>query len=782
MRGRLFSTLLALVFLLNFNPLGAQSLLQGYVFDAESGEALPGVNVWLVAGEGTSTRADGYFQIQLTEAQEVHFSFVGYAGFTYQHHSADDTLIRISLSPQALITEEIVIEGNRVEDRLTQLVDRVQLDLEAIENMPHLLGEVDPVRVVQMMPGVQNSGDGNTGFYVRGGEVDQNLILLDKATIYNASHLFGFFSVFNGNTIEQVTLDKGGIPAYYGGRLSSVLNVKTKAGNKQVWKGKASLGLVAANLKLEGPVVKGKSSLMLAGRRTYYDVLQKSLLKNNKLVKSGPDYYFHDLNLKWDYLLSGNDKLVLSAYVGNDHFRYANFDAFQNEIHWGNQAVSLQWQHSFSSKWLSETTLFGSQYAMGLNASVSSFSIQIASDVAEKGLHQEFVYTPNQKQSLTLGSRLIQYRFMPGAMQANSQDQQLDFGDILNLHAREAAAFAHYEHEINEKWKASLGLRASYYKQVGPFQYYGVDANGRHTDTLIYRKNEKISDYLALEPRVSLSYSLSKNTIIKAAYDRTVQYIHMAPMSSVSLPTDVWVPSSRIVKPQKARQYSLGYYRLLYDFEGSLTAYYKSMKQQLEYESGVLTGQGQYQNFDDKFYFGKAHSYGLEWMLKKPKGKLNGWLSYTLSRTCRKFEDINQGKLFPAKYDRLHNLSLSLSYRNNPKWHFSSVFVLSSGNTMTLPVARYIMQGNIVNEYNGRNNYRLPSYHRLDLSATYYPNQQGKLKAYWVFSLYNVYSKMNAYYIYFDIEGSLREYSLEVSAKQVSLFPVIPSVSYNINF
>lgn len=761
--------------------------VSGHVVDAETQEPLPGVNV-LVSGanRGTSTDAKGFFQLKLSASAPLHlrFSYIGYEEQSLSLSISTDTIVRIELLPSVLMTDEVVIESTKENEMLTQVVDRVSLNMEEIAKLPHLLGEVDPVRVIQMLPGVQNAGDGNTGFYVRGGEVDQNLILLDKATIYNASHLFGFFSVFNGNTIDQVSLDKGGIPAYYGGRLSSVLNITTQTGDKQEWKGKGSLGLIAANIKVEGPVVKNKSSLMIAGRRTYYDVLQKSLLQNTSIFKSGLDYFFYDLNLKWDYLLSKKDKVTLSAYSGNDQFKYANFEAFQNDIFWGNRAFSLQWQHAFSSRWFSETTFFGSQYQMGLGAKVSGYQIQVSSEVLEKGIHQEVVYTPQEGQTLTFGIRATQYRFVPGAMQASTADQALDFGEALPLHAQEGAIFVHHEYSIGKKWQTGIGLRASLFQQLGPFNRYLTDPLGRHLDTLYYSKNERIAQHAGLEPRFSVSYSLSEKTSLKASFDHTMQYIHMAPMSSVSLPTDVWVPSSDLVQPQQANQYAIGYFRVLPDFalEGSVTAYYKQMKNQMEYENGVLLGKGQYQNFDDKFYFGQGKSYGLEWMMKKNKGNYSGWVSYTLSRTTRTFEDINLGTSFPAKYDRLHNLSLLLNYRRKSKWHFSGVFALASGNTMTLPVARYIMQGNIVNEYAGRNNFRLPSYHRLDLSATYYPVSTGQFKSYWVFSLYNVYSRMNPYYVYFEAEGSLRDYSLEINARQVSLFPIIPSIAYNITF
>ncbi|MEK6476960.1 TonB-dependent receptor [Catalinimonas sp. 4WD22] len=787
MRINIVSIFIMLILSAHFAGAQSRVNLSGYVSDSETGEPLPGVNVTITElGLGTASTLEGFFQLEVeaNSPHRVQFSFIGYQEQVMELNCATDTVLKVQLSPAVLMTDEVVIRADKDENQHTQLVDRLSLNAQEIESIPHLLGEVDPVKVVQMLPGVQTAGDGNTGFYVRGGQVDQNLILLDKATIYNASHLFGFFSVFNGNTIGELSLDKGGIPAYYGGRLSSVLNIETQAGNKKEWKGKGNLGLIAANIKIEGPVVKGKSSLMIAGRRTYYDIFQKSVLENTSLLKSSLDYYFYDLNLKWDYLFSDKDKITLSAYTGNDHFQYANFEAFQNEISWGNQAATLQWQHSFSPQWLSETTLFGSQYEMSLGAKVSGYRIQISSDVEEKGVHQEFIYSPANNQTLTTGVRFTRYRFVPGAMQASTEEQALDFGEVVPLHAREGAVFLHFESALSEKLSAGLGVRASLFQQIGPFQRFENDENGRHLDTLFYQQNERIAQHSAIEPRLSLVYKLSQVTALKATFDHNVQYIHMAPMSSVSLPTDVWVPSSSIIKPQTANQFSLGYNRWLKDLElnTSLTAYYKLMENQLEYQNGVLLGKGQYQNFDDKFYFGQGDSYGLEWMIKKEKGSIHGWLSYTLSRTTRTFQDINQGLSFPAKYDRLNNLSLLINYRKHTKWHFSGVFTLASGNTMTLPVARYIMQGNIVNEYAGRNNFRLPSYHRLDLSATYYPAPTGRFKSYWVFSLYNVYSRMNPYYVYFQAEGSLQDYSLEINARQVSLFPIIPSVSYHISF
>ncbi len=779
--------LLGLFFLLTFRVIAQSShVVKGYVHDALTQEPLPGTAVGVVAtGKGTTTNDVGFFTLWLPSGpNKIIFSFLGYERQIDSLWLRQDTTLHIQLKPTVITTEEIVIQGESSEERVMQTVDRVSLQRQEIESLPYLLGEADPVKAIQYLPGVQSSGEGNTGFYVRGGGLDQNLILLDKAPVYNPSHLFGFFSVFNGSMLEDAELVRGGIPAYYGGRLSSILNITTRQGNKQQMKGQGGIGLIAANLQLEIPIVKNKSGLLVSGRRTYYDVLNRTFFSQHSPLKSGLDYYFQDFNVKWDYLFSDRNLIQISAYVGDDQFWYSNYDAFTNRIGWGNRVASALWKHVFSPRLFSEASLFYSEYQMNFEAEVSEYHLHLGSGIRDIGAQYELSYTPSDHHLMTMGLHLVRHRYLPNHIQATTQDTALDFGQAATLHTQEAALFWHDEWSLSEKWKTSLGMRTSYFQHLGPFQRYLSSQPGITSDTISYHPGERITHYARWEPRVAISYQLHKQSSLKVAFDRMYQYTHMAPMSSTTLPTDVWIPSSSVILPQKSTQYSLSYqhYTPDQDYEGTLTLYYKTMDHQMEYRDGVLIGYDKGLNFDDNFLFGKGTSYGTEFFLRKNKGVWRGWLSYTLSKTIRQFDDINQGTPFPAKYDRLHDLSLLANYQANPRWKFSGVFVFSTGNTMTLPVARYVMQGNVVNEYEGRNNYRLAPYHRLDLSVTYLTSLTGRYRSRWIFSVYNTYSRLNPYYIYFENEGNIREYELDVQAKQISLFPIIPALTYQFSF
>ena len=759
--------------------------LSGIVTDKATQELLPGVTI-LVENKGTGTVTDesGAYQLTLPPGTyNLTFSFISYQPQQYTIALKSDTAWAVGLSPSYIMTEEVVIRGAKDNENTQKTIDNVKISGEKLNEIPYLMGEVDPVKAVQLLPGVQTAGDGNTGFYVRGGGSDQNLVLLDDATVYNASHLFGFFSVFNGSTIDQVELIKGGMPAQYGGRLSSVLNIDTKSGNKQAFKGSGGLGLVAANLKLEVPLVKNKSALMIAGRRTYYDLVSKPLAENVSFLKTGLDYYFHDFNVKLDYLISDRDKLEVSGLMGKDHFQYDRLD-FSNQVAWSNRTASLRWSHVFSSRLFSKTSLTLSDYRMNFDAGISSYHFQLTSNVQEAGLKHVMTYSLTQDHELTAGIQYTRHWFSPNNITAQAEETELNFSQAEQLHTRTGALFLNDQFTLYERWKLNAGVRLNHFQHVGPFQRYTVASPGVIADTVRYRAGKPAAQYMHLEPRFSLAYLINDASSLKVSYDRVYQYAHMAPMASTTLPTDAWVPSSKKIKPQQGTQYALSYFSSVndYAYEGSVTFYYKDMRNQIEQRDGILVSYNQGANFDDDFLFGRGRSYGSELFVKKNKGHWTGWLSYTLSKTTRSFTEINAGAPYPSKYDRLHDLSLLLNYRRHPRWSFSGVFVFSSGNTMTLPVARYIIQGNIVNEYDGRNNFRMPAYHRLDLSATYTPAQTTRYRSSWVFSIYNVYSRLNPYYLYFDVQGDVKKSYLEVKAKQVSLFPIIPSVTYRFSF
>lgn len=759
-------------------------LLSGYVHDAVTGSPLPGCTLFIqTLNKGAATDTAGFFQLAVPSGRfQVVFSFVGYKRDTVTVNVQASQSLAIKLKPESTTLSEVVVADKAADEAVTQTeTGLISLQRKDIEKLPYLLGEVDPIRILQLMPGVQTSGEGSTGFYVRGGAVDQNLMLLDHSTVYNPSHLFGFFSIFNGTAVQGLDMYKGGIPSYYGGRLSSVTKVSTRSGNDQELKGEGSIGLVAATVLVEGPVKKNKGSFLVAARRTYVDLFARGLHEIG-LLKRNIDYYFYDLNINFDYRLSPRDRLSVRTYYGKDDFNYNTSTSFSNTINWKNKTASVAWQHT-GERLFTELSLQASGYDMGFGADISSYSFDIVSDINDVGFTYQFGLQKN-KHDLAWGLTYTRHSLRPNNVSASSDDVSLNVGPPLKLKADEAAIFFNDKIALSERAELSAGVRVSGYSQLGPFTRYVEDDNFQILDTITYSKHKRIQNYGNLEPRASLRYSLTASSSIKVSYDKTAQYMHMAPLSSVSLPLDIWVPSSAVIKPQTAHQFSAGYFRNFNDnrIETSVVVYYKAMQRQIEYREGVVIGYSKGYNFDDNFVFGRGTSYGSEFSIKKPKGRLNGQVSYTLSHTTRQFDALNDGKPFAAKYDRLHDLSVLGNFEYSPRWTFSCVFVYGTGNALNLPVARYVIQGNVINEYGERNSFRMPAYHRLDLAVTYAAHKTARWESYWIFSIYNVYSRRNPYYIYFETEGNLENLELHTSIKQVSLFPIIPAFTYRVKF
>lgn len=770
------------------HPLQAQDsfTLKGLVTDAESTEPLIGVSVLILDNQkGVSTNEQGYYELHLKEgAYEIRFSYIGYAERIVSINLTHNEWIEVKLQPESIETGEVMISGRRPEENVVRHIDQITLSKKEMSTLPYLLGQADPLKALQLLPGVQSNGEGNNGIFVRGGSIDQNLILFDKTPIYNTGHLFGFFSLFNHSIIDQVNLIKGGIPASYGGRLSSILEINSRKGDFQKFKGEGTIGIVSGNFTLEGPIVKDKSSFIISGRRTYIDLLSKMITKEPTIFDTGIDYFFDDLNARVDVKLSGKDQLALSAFSGTDDFLFQGKNSLSNSIRWKNYTASLHWEHFYNQENYHSTTIYASRYKMDFSAGINSYVFNIHSSIEDYGAKTEWVIGSVRNHQISFGAEYIKHALIPNNMKARGADLEFSFTEQEKLHNQEEALFIHDEFQLSKKITLSGGLRLSAYQQLGPFTRYISDESMTLQDTASYQKGEIIQSYWNLDPRVSIVYRLNENASLKASYDKMHQYLHMAPVSSVSLPTDVWVPSSARLKPQQGSQYSLGYFRNFANnsLETSVTGYYKSMNRQIEYRDGVIVGYSKGYNYDDSFIFGKGSSYGLELFLKKQKGNLTGWLSYTLSRTTRHFEEINQGKSFAAKYDRLHNFSWVNNYKLSKRWSFSAVFTYSTGNALTLPVGRYIINGNIINEYQGRNTFRMPAYHRMDISATYTAKKGAYFQSYWIFSIYNLYNRKNPYYIYFDTKGNVNDYYLEVSLEKVSLFPIIPSVAWQFQF
>lgn len=803
--------LTAFILLLFFNHLNAQDKVQrftisGYVKDANTGEALIGANVYVKETlKGVQTNTYGFYSFAVEGGKVTLMgSFIGFNDFMQELELSKDVRVNINLKNKAIETQEVVITGKKEDQNVnSSQMGKVQLDVEQLKTLPAFLGEVDILKSIQLLPGVQSAGEGNTGFYVRGGGPDQNLILLDEALVYNASHLFGFFSVFNSDAINNVTLIKGGMPANYGGRLASVLDISLKEGNNKSFHAEGGIGPIASRLTLQGPIQKEKSSFIVSARRTFIDLFMREPFVKKGSNAAGNTYFFYDLNTKINYQLSDKDKLYLSGYFGRDVFNFKSADTgFKFKIPWGNATASLRWNHLFSDKLFVNTSLIFTDYKFAFNASQQSFAFNIFSGVRDYNAKVDFTYFPIITHNVKFGANYTYHRFTPTSATAKQDSTEFDLGGITRLYAHEGAIYVNDDWTVNDKFSISAGLRYSMFESVGPFTRYLKDDDNQTVDTLVYGRNKKVAFYHGLEPRLSMKYSLSRVSSVKASFTQNYQYVQLASPASITLPTDVWVPSSDRVKPQYGTLYAAGYFRNFRDnmFETSVELYYKEMKHQIEYRDGVQADEDVKNNTDNNFVFGKGWSYGAEFFVKKAKGKFNGWVGYTLSFTDRKFPDIKEGKTFPAKYDRRHDVSVVLTYVVSKKWTLGLTWVYATGSATTLPVSRYflfgpldfqgiavnglpeISSGQIYAQYGDRNSYRMASYHRLDISATYYRKKRKNFESNWNFSIFNLYSRMNPYFIYFNTDVDETTGKLKIQAKQVSLFPVIPSVTYNFKF
>lgn len=761
--------------------------VSGYIKEGKTGEYLIGATVYIKELlKATTTNQYGFFSITIEQGKyNVVVSYLGFSDFVQEVQLDKDLRLNISLETKIILSQEVVITGER-NDKNTQSTNmgRVEMEVAEIKKLPAFLGEVDILKALQLLPGIQSAGEGNSGFYVRGGGPDQNLILLDEAVVYNASHLFGFFSVFNADAVKNVELIKGGMPANYGGRLASVIDVSMKEGNNQKYQVDGGLGLISSRLTIQGPILKDTSSFIISGRRTYIDLLAAPFVKESSPFK-GSGYYFYDLNTKLNYRFSDKDRFFLSGYFGRDIFSYNNKKAgFEVGIPWGNATASARWNHLFGDKLFMNTTAIFSDYNFEFEATQSDFEFKLFSGIQDWNAKVDFNYYPNIRHNIKFGTNYIYHTFVPSNATAKQGEVVFDTGDITKLYAHDAAIYVTDDFDVTDKLRINAGLRYSFFQHVGPFDRYVKNEMGRTIDTISYRPGEKIVQYGGWEPRAAIRYSLSRKSSVKASYTRNYQYIHMASLSAVSLPTDVWVPSTSLVKPQLGTQYALGYFRNFKEneYETSVEFYYKEMKNQVEYKEGALPEDDIKENPDNSFTFGNGTSYGSEFFVKKRTGKFNGWIGYTLSWTTRQFPEINGGKVFYAKFDRRHDVSVVLSYELSPKWTFSTIFIYGSGNAITLPVERYIIEGRIVNQYGPRNSYRMAPYHRADISATYNRKKSEKFESSWNFSVFNVYNRYNPYFIYFTNEGDLNKGELKITAIQVSLFPVLPSITWNFKF
>ena len=777
---------LTLIFIFSFfNSFSQNSYtISGFIQDFNSGESLIGVSIYESKSfKGTSTNQYGFYSsLTLDKGDyEIVYSFIGYKTITKKITLDKNIRTNISLKTDAILTKEVIVEGERLDKNVASSnMSQVKLKVESVKELPVILGEVDVLKSAQLLPGIQSGGEGNSGLYVRGGGPDQNLILLDEAVVYNAAHLFGFFSVFNADAIKDMNIIKGGMPAEYGGRLSSVIDITMKDGNNKRFQADGGIGLLSSRLTLQGPIQKEKSSFIVSGRRTYIDVLAQPFM-NEENAFSGSGYYFYDLTTKVNYKLSDKNRLYLSGYFGRDVFDFINSDnGIGISIPWGNATTSLRWNHLFNDKLFVNTSVIFTDYRFQFNIAQSDFEFKIYTGINDWNTKVDFLYQPNQRNTIRFGSNYTYHKFIPGNATGRSGEVEFAPDEVYTQYSNEGALYFSNDIELSDEIKAHLGLRYS------SFQYKGNITFREYIKSDLTGEND---NYRNIEPRASLRYRINTNNSIKMAFTQNYQYIHLASLSSLSLPADLWVPSSKDIKPKFSTQYALGYFKNFNEnmYETSVEAYYKEITNLIEYKEGVLPEDNTNTNSDDAFVFGDGDSYGVELLIKKNKGKTTGWIGYTLSKTTKYFDDVNNGNPFPAKYDRRHDLSITASHKLNDKWTLSTVFVYATGNSITLPTERYVIGGDVYTEYTSRNGYKMPPYHRLDIGATFKPKPKRKYESSWNFSIYNVYSRKNPYFIYFALEsddnsGNIQNGNITPKAYQVSIFPILPSVTWNFSF
>lgn len=761
--------------------------ISGYIKDSLNGETLIGATITVKGqSKGISSNQYGFFSITLNEGNyTLVCSYIGYREKVTDLSLDKDQRMNFLVLPKAYQFEEVVVSSKKRDANVKNAqMGKFNLPMEQIKSIPAFLGEVDLLKTVQFLPGIRNAGEGSAGIYVRGGGPDQNLILLDDAPVYNTGHLFGFFSIFNADAIKNVSLIKGGMPAQYGGRLSSVLDVSMKEGNNQKLQVDAGLGVIASRLSIQGPLKKNRASFILSGRRTYIDALVKPFVKKTSQFH-GSGYYFYDLNAKVNYIFSEKDRLYLSGYFGRDVFDFENSkQSLKINIPWGNATGTLRWNHVYNQKLFGNATLVYNDYNFTFNAAQNSFEFKLASGIRDISLKQDFDLYTYTGHKLKFGGIYTYHKFTPSVVSGKQDSTVFKPNNAQVKYGHEAAVYLQDDWEVNEKIKVNAGIRYSWFQQTGPYKIYTTDDNGNRTDSTVFGRGKGVKTYGGLEPRLTIRYALNDETSVKASATRNLQYIHLVSNAGTTLPTDIWVPSTYKVRPQVSWLYAAGLFKNFKDnmYETSVELYYKQMQNQIEYEEGYTPNS--IDDTENSFTFGKGWSYGAEFFVNKTKGRLTGWVGYTLSWTWRKFSNLNAGNKYPAKYDRRNDMSIVAIYEISKKWRLSASFVFGSGNAATLPERFYIVDGILTQEYSKINEYRLPSYHRLDIAAIMTPkkNARRKWKTEWVFGVYNAYSRKNPYFIYFDQTGSPFNGTLDIQAKQVSLFPVIPSITWNVRF
>jgi hypothetical protein len=770
------ATILAFCLLCTFAT-AQKFTISGSVKDGKTGEELIGASIRLKTNRsvGTVTNEYGFYSLTLEKGNyTLIYDYIGYEKVEKDIVLDKNQQLDVPIGEAAKQLDAVVVSAKKQDENVrTAQMGVEKIDVKEISKIPVLFGEKDVLKTIQLLPGVKSAGEGQSGFFVRGGAADQNLILLDEAPVYNANHLLGFFSTFNSDAIKDATLIKGNGTPQYGGRLSSVLDIKMNEGNNQDYNVSGGIGLISSKLNVEGPIQKDKSSFLVTGRRTYADLFLKlssdSSINQNRL-------YFYDLNAKVNYKLSGKDRLFLSGYFGRDKLGFG--DAFG--IGWGNATGTARWNHVWNDRLFSNTSLIYSNYDYEIKITQGGTNFKINSEIEDWNLKQEFQFFPNPQNSWRFGVNVIHHAIVPGNVSNTSTDGTgLNIDNLQKRFSLESAAYVNNNQKIGERLEVNYGLRFSLFNALGGSKYYNIDAKGKILDTIAYAKGDIVKTYINLEPRLSLAYTLTPSVSIKAAYARNTQNMHLLTNSTTSSPTDRWISSSNLVKPEIADQVSVGYFQNFDDnkYEFSVETYYKAMQNQVDYRDGAQLRANDV--VEKELLFGNGRAYGLEVLLKKKTGAFTGWIAYTLAKTERQIDGINGGNWYNVRQDRTHDLAIVGIYQLNRKWTVSGTWVYQTGNAATFPSGKYLVNNKVQYYYTERNGYRFPAYHRLDLSATKQLKKRKRWESELSLGIYNVYARENTYSIDFRTN---KDDPTKTEAVQTALFKAIPSVSYNFKF
>ena len=711
--------------------------ISGTLSDATNGEALIGANVLVSElSTGAVSNAYGFYSISLEPGDyTIVTSYIGFTSFEQKVNLTKDLKLDIELQESGAVLTDVVISAEKANKNVESVdMSKEKMSITQIKSIPAVLGEVDIIKAIQLLPGISATGEGQSGFNVRGGSVDQNLILLDEATVYNASHFLGFFSVFNPDAIKNVEVFKGGIPAQYGGRLSSVLDIRMNDGNKKKLNFTGGIGTVSSRLTVEGPIQKNESSFLISGRRTYADQFLR-FAKDTSIRKN--KVYFYDLNAKANYKLGENDRIFLSGYFGDDVFK---FDGAQ--IGWGNKTGTVRWNHLYNSKLFSNLTFIYSKYDYSLGSNGGGFGFKWDSGIEDYSGKLDFNYFLNGNNSIKFGAQVTHHDFEPGIVSPVGESIFTTL-DLDDKRALESAIYISNEQKFNERLSAIYGLRFTIFNNLGGTNVYSYDENYAVSDTIKHKTGEIYNSYYSLEPRLGIKYTLTESSSLKASYNRTSQYVHLASNGISSSPLDIWFPSSTNVKPQLADQYAVGYFQNFADdmFESSVEVYYKDIQNAIDFKdhASLLLNQ----HIEGELRTGEARAYGAEFLIKKNSGKLNGWIGYTFAKSERKINEINNGEWYNATWDKTHDVSVVLSYQLKPRVSFSANWVYATGRAITLPTGKYEYNGLSVPVYSDRNAERMPAYHRGDIGFTLKNKEKVGRKLFWDLnvSIYNVYNR-----------------------------------------